>query len=88
MESLLRRRAPRHGVLRLREELRDKGISAPQIDAALETLHATEYDRALAVWQRKFGEPATTPQETARQARFLAARGFASEVVARIVRGR
>jgi len=50
-------------------------------------LRETEFARAQALWQRKFGEVAGDARERGRQARFLAARGFAADVVRRIVGG-
>ena len=41
--------------------------------------------RAQALWQRKFGQPPATPQERARQTRFLLSRGFSGEVVRRVL---
>ena len=54
---------------------------------ALEGLRSTELARAREVWARKFGAPAAEPRERARQIRFLVARGFAPEVVRRVVQG-
>jgi regulatory protein len=48
-------------------------------------LRSTELERAREVWARKFGESTTEPKERARQVRFLISRGFAAEVVRRIV---
>jgi regulatory protein len=54
---------------------------------AMENLRATELARAREVWMRKFGQPAIDPKEKARQIRFLVSRGFAAEVVRRVVQG-
>jgi regulatory protein len=56
-------------------------------DAVVRSLRDTELERAHELWARRFGEVAASPQEQARQARFLMARGFAGEVVRRVVRG-
>ena len=50
-------------------------------------LRETEEERARAVWRQRFGTPAATPQERARQMRFLAARGFSGDTVRRVLRG-
>jgi regulatory protein len=39
------------------------------------------------VWARRFGEPPATPQERARQARFLQSRGFSAETIGKVLRG-
>ena len=87
-ESLVHRRAGRLGTQRLVQELRSKGLDDDLVRATAERLRATELARAQAVWQQRFGgQPATRPEERARQMRFLAARGFAGDVVRRVVRG-
>ena len=47
----------------------------------------TEFARAQAVWQRKFGQPAPDAAGRARQMRFLLGRGFSAAVVRRAVQG-
>jgi len=87
-ESVVNRRAARLGTQRLVQELRGKGLEEDLVRATAEHLRATELERAQAVWQQRFGStPAADPQERARQMRFLAARGFAGDVVRRVVRG-
>lgn len=84
--SRVRLRAGRHGTERIRQELARHGLKldAEQRDA----LQASEFERAREVWRRRFGVPAQAPSERARQARFLSARGFAADVVRRVVGGR
>jgi regulatory protein len=88
VESVLHRRATRLGAARVRQELQAKGVGAEAVAQAMEALRATELERARAVWQRKFGHaPAADAAARARQMRFLAARGFAAEVIRRVVQG-
>lgn len=87
IESVIHRRAGKLGTARVRQELASKGVSGEALLEAMENLRATELARARDVWQRKFGEPATDPKEKARQIRFLVNRGFAAEVVRRVVQG-
>ncbi len=85
-QAWARSRGARYGRLRLRQELAWKGVDDTAISAALPS--ADEDGRAaLALWRKKFGRPAETPQERARQGRFLVARGFDAEIVRRIVNG-
>lgn len=86
-QSVLYRRAPKLGSQRVLQELRQKGLDEAIVRQAADTLRDTEHPRCWAVWQRKFGEVASTPQERARQMRFLASRGFAMEVIGKVVRG-
>ncbi|MFT3812771.1 MAG: recombination regulator RecX [Acidovorax sp.] len=85
-ESLVHRRAARLGTQRLVQELRGKGLGEDLVRATADQLRATEFDRAQVVWQQRFGEAAATPQERARQMRFLAARGFSGDVVRRVLK--
>lgn len=87
VESVLHQRAGQYGALRLREQLRQRGVAADAIAEALAPLQDSEYARALALWQRRFA-PAADAREQARQGRFLLARGFSSAIVARVLRHR
>ena len=84
-ESVANRRGARFGAARIANELRTKGLDADTIAQAVNQLKSTELERAQEIWTKKFGEPAQTPTERAKQMRFLAARGFGGEVVSRVV---
>lgn len=86
-EALVAAKSARFGTRRLQQTLRQRGVDPEAAAAALAGVEASEAERARAVWQRRFGTPAQDPAERARQARFLAGRGFAAEVIRRIVRG-
>lgn len=86
VESRIQARAQRYGMLRIRQELAEHGLSL-DADAQAE-LKLSEFERARAVWSRKFGPEA--PQQAAdraKQTRFLAARGFGADVIRRVLRG-
>lgn len=84
-DSVVHRRAAKLGALRIRQELQAKGLGPELVSAAVAGLRATEFDRALDVWRRKFGAPPRDATERAKQARFLAARGFEGEVVRKVL---
>lgn len=84
--SLLHTRAPRLGTQRLLHEMRRKGLSEDLVRQQAPGLRATEDERAQAVWQQRFGQAPSTPQERAKQMRFLAARGFSGDAVRRVLR--
>lgn len=84
-DSVLHRRAAQWGAGRVRQELQAKGLSDDVVQDAVRQLRDTELERATEVWRKKFGQPATSPSEQARQMRFLATRGFAADVVRRVV---
>lgn len=85
VESRVNARSRKQGTLRIKLELSRHGLALEPEQAA--ALRETEFARAQALWQRKFGELAPDARLRARQARFLAARGFAADVVRRIVGG-
>jgi len=87
VESVIHRRASRVGAARIRHELLGKGLDAQLVSEAVQALRATELDRARGVWRKKFGHPAADAAERAKQARFLAARGFDGEVIQRVLAG-
>jgi regulatory protein len=87
LESVVHRRASRLGGARIRQELQSKGLPAEAVQQAVDQLKHSELDRARGVWARKFAQPPQTPQENARQTRFLLTRGFSGDVVRRVLRG-
>ena len=86
-QSVLYRRSSKLGTSRVLQELRSKGLDDDTVRAAAEQLRATEHARAWDVWQRKFGQLPTTPQERMKHMRFLASRGFGGDVVGKVLRG-
>ncbi|WP_233235202.1 recombination regulator RecX [Bordetella sp. LUAb4] len=86
-QSLVHRRAERQGAARIVQELRAKGVDESQVSELRENLRATEYERARAVWDKRFGELPADRAAYAKQARFLTGRGFASDVIRRILGG-
>ncbi|OUM03794.1 recombination regulator RecX [Variovorax sp. JS1663] len=86
VQSVLHQRAARHGAARVRQELLHKGIAPERVAEAVASLAASELERAREVWRRRFGTPPQDAGERAKQVRFMLARGFASNVVARVLR--
>ena len=87
VDSLVHRRSAKLGSARIRQEMQSKGIEPEAMAQALGQLRASEQARAFEVWRKKFGNPASTPAERAKQVRFLASRGFGGETLARVVSG-
>ncbi len=87
VQSVLHQRAARMGAARVRQELLHKGIAPAAVAEAVAGLQVSELERAREVWLRRFGVAPTDQTERARQVRFLMARGFAGEVVAKVLRG-
>jgi regulatory protein len=86
VEQLTAVRRRRFGAARILHELRDKGVSAAALAALRPQLKDSEIEAARAVWNKKFGKLPATLAERAKQARFLASRGFSAEVVRQLLR--
>jgi regulatory protein len=83
-ESRVHARQSRFGLLRIKSELGRHEVSLP---AELEQcLAESELERAAAVRARRFASLPRDGAERAAQSRFLLARGFAPEVVHRLMR--
>ena len=76
--------ARKYGAARIRQDLKARGI-ADEVVGRIST--AGEAERAKAILERKYREPATSREEQARRVRFLQSRGFSLEVITRLIRG-
>ena len=88
VDSVLHRRSTRLGAARIQNELAQKGLAPEAVAGAMEQLRATEVERALAVWRKKFGVQPGDTAERAKQMRFLASRGFSGDAIHKVVSGR
>jgi regulatory protein len=86
-EALVRRRSERYGVRKIQGELERAGVDSKESAKLLAGLKETEYQRAYELWTRKYGVAAPDQKERARQYRFLASKGFSSEVVSKVIGG-
>lgn len=84
--SRLHQRSPAWGERRIAQELKSHGLGLA--GDARDELRRTEFERAQQLWLRRYGQAPTDAKEALRQMRFLAARGFAPEVIRRLVRAR
>ncbi|MFZ5540965.1 MAG: recombination regulator RecX [Pseudomonadota bacterium] len=85
--SLVRTRAGRFGAGRVRQELKQHGLAPDLIAQATADLAKSELSRAREVWRKRFGTPPRDDAERAKQLRFLASRGFSTDVILQVVRG-
>ena len=74
--------ARKYGAARIRLDLKSKGVAA---DVAEGVALEGEAERAAAILARKYRAPAATREEIARRMRFLQQRGFAHEVIRRLL---
>jgi len=84
--QLVHSKRSRYGSQRITHELRQKGIAESLIDDAMPALKESEFSTALAVWQRKFGVLPQDAKEKAKQMRFLQSRGFALDVIFKVMK--
>jgi len=87
VESVVNSRSRKLGASRVRQELQAKGLPAEAIAEAVQAMRSTELERAREVWRKKFGEPPVDQAARIKQVRFLVSRGFAPDVVKRVVAG-
>lgn len=84
VESRIHARVQRFGNLRIRQELAQHGLTLDADHA--QSLRDSEFERAQALWRRKFGALAEDAAGQAKQMRFLSGRGFSPEVIRRVLR--
>jgi len=77
-----------YGPLRIREELAQRGLPRQAIEQALSEAEVDWGEQLRELWRRRFaGQLPMDMREKARQARFLAYRGYAQEQIGRLLRG-
>ena len=81
-EERARMLARKFGPAKIRYDLKSKGIAAELLQRVTAE---GELERARAVLARKYRQPVATREERARRGRFLHARGFSAEVIARLI---
>lgn len=88
-ESFVRSRVQQgYGPLRIRQELRQRGVDETTQAVALETYAETWIEAAFKARQKRFGEaPPQDLKTRAKQARFLTYRGFTSEQIRAALEG-
>ena len=88
VDAVVTTRRRRFGTTRVVQELQQKGVSEDGIARAKTRLAQDELEAARAIWAKKFGHSPADLAERARQARFLAGRGFSPEIVQMVLNGR
>ena len=86
-ESLLASQSRRFGSRRLKQSLFAKGLAPDLVAATVQQSRATEAERARDLWLRRFGAAPADVAARARQMRFLAGRGFDTDIIRRLVKG-
>ena len=84
-EQMLAARRSRFGLQRIAHEMRQKGLAEELISVAVPGLKEGELEAARTVWQKKFGVAPQDEKEKAKQIRFLQSRGFALDVIFKVL---
>jgi len=85
VEQILHVRGRKYGSKRIRYELQMKGIGNHLIETAIKDVEQTEFSVAQALWDKKFGNAPSTPEERGKQIRYLMGKGFPSEVIYKVL---
>ena len=76
------------GPVKIREELRGRGVAESLVDNALSERRSEWLTNAEAARRKRFGAPLPGDfEERARQARFLQQRGFTAEQIRQVLKG-
>ena len=86
VEQVIHTRRGKFGSRRIRQDLLDKGVAEELVAEALPQLKESEVEAARKVWRRKFGAPPRNRNERARQVRFMQGRGFALDMILKIIK--
>jgi regulatory protein len=87
VDQLLHAATGRFGVLKVMQQLAQKGVSQDVMLQTRKRVRESELDNARAVWLKRFGKAPASLRERARQARFLEQRGFEPDVIRKVVGG-
>jgi regulatory protein len=74
--------ARKYGAAKIRHDLKAKGVEEALVERVSS---AGELERAKAILERKYRQPAASREERARRARFLQSRGFSYDTIRSIL---
>ena len=81
-----RQRQGRYSQRYIVQDLKSRGVAGDTAKEAVSALEQDDYATALVLWRQRFGKPPADQKEKARQVRYLMSRGFALQIVFRILR--
>ena len=84
-EARARSLSRKYGAARVRQDLKAKGVSDELIGRVTSE---GELERARAILERKYREPAATREERAKRMRFLQGRGFSFDIIRSVMSSR
>jgi regulatory protein len=77
----------RYGAARIRQDLKARGVDDATAATVAAAAAATDYERARAIYERRYRTPAASREERAKRMRFLQGRGFSGDIIRRLVSG-
>jgi regulatory protein len=77
-EERARQLSRKYGAARIRQDLKSKGVGEELVERVSSE---GDLERARAILERKYRQPATTREERAKRMRFLQSRGFSSDII-------
>lgn len=85
-QAFAHQKSAKWGAAKIIQELKQHKLDAEDLSELRSELEQSEYQRAYEVWFKKFrGVHYATPQEYAKQMRFLLSRGFNGDVARKII---
>ena len=86
-EAIVNARKGQRGILRITQELEQKGVAPETLRETLAELQQDQIRIAAEVWRKKFAGLPLDANERGKQTRFLASRGFSFEVIRDVLAG-
>jgi regulatory protein len=84
-EERSRQLGRKYGAARIRHDLMSKGVEPATAERLAAESAASDFERARAILVRKYRSPATSAPERAKRMRFLQSRGFATDIIRRVL---
>jgi regulatory protein len=79
-------RRGRSSAMRIRQQLAQRGVQPDVVAESTAGLEQTDLAAALALWRRRFGQPAADRTQRERQLSFLLNRGFGRGIALQVLR--
>jgi regulatory protein len=84
-EERARQLSRKYGAARIRQDLKSKGVGEELVE---HVSSEGDLERARAILERKYRQPAATREERAKRMRFLQSRGFSSDIIFKLLSAR
>jgi len=84
-EERARQLSRKYGAARIRQDLKSKGVGEELVE---HVSSEGDLERARAILERKYRQPAATRDERAKRMRFLQSRGFSFDIIFKLLSSR